>query len=53
VALFGTVLWENRKAPASGEWVRTFAIITTDATEMRDSDGHISGADDHPNGRSS
>ncbi len=26
-------LWENWKDPASGEWVRTFAIITTDANE--------------------
>jgi putative SOS response-associated peptidase YedK len=26
-------LWENWKEPASGEWVRTFAIITTDANE--------------------
>ena len=25
-------LWENWKDPTSGEWVRTFAIITTDAT---------------------
>ena len=27
-------LWENWKNPATGEWVRTFAIITTDANEM-------------------
>ena len=27
-------LWENWKEPTSGEWVRTFAIITTDANEM-------------------
>jgi SOS response associated peptidase (SRAP) len=27
-------IWENWKAPASGEWVRTFAIITTDANEL-------------------
>ena len=27
-------LWENWKDPASGEWVRTFAIITTDANEL-------------------
>jgi putative SOS response-associated peptidase YedK len=26
-------IWENWKEPASGEWVRTFAIITTDANE--------------------
>jgi SOS response associated peptidase (SRAP) len=26
-------LWENRKNPSSGEWIRTFAIITTDANE--------------------
>jgi len=27
-------LWENWKDPATGEWVRTFTIITTDANEM-------------------
>jgi putative SOS response-associated peptidase YedK len=27
-------LWENWKDPVSGEWVRTFAIITTDANEL-------------------
>jgi putative SOS response-associated peptidase YedK len=27
-------LWENCKDPTSGEWVRTFAIITTDANEL-------------------
>jgi putative SOS response-associated peptidase YedK len=27
-------LWENWKAPASGEWIRTFAVITTDANEL-------------------
>jgi hypothetical protein len=27
-------LWENWKDPATGEWVRTFAIITTDANEL-------------------
>jgi putative SOS response-associated peptidase YedK len=27
-------LWENWKDPTSGEWIRTFAIITTDANEM-------------------
>jgi len=27
-------LWENWKDPTSGEWTRTFAIITTDANEM-------------------
>jgi len=27
-------LWENWKDPTSGEWVRTFAIITTDANEI-------------------
>ncbi len=27
-------LWENRKDPRSGEWIRTFAIITTDANEL-------------------
>jgi putative SOS response-associated peptidase YedK len=27
-------IWENWKDPTSGEWVRTFAIITTDANEL-------------------
>jgi putative SOS response-associated peptidase YedK len=27
-------LWENWKDPASGDWIRTFALITTDANEM-------------------
>ena len=27
-------LWENWKDPSTGEWIRTFAIITTDANEM-------------------
>ena len=27
-------LWETGSAPTSGEWVRTFAIITTDANEL-------------------
>jgi putative SOS response-associated peptidase YedK len=27
-------IWENWKDPASGEWVRTFAIITTEANEL-------------------
>src|SRR5438477_836833 len=27
-------VWENWKEPASGEWIRTFAIVTTDANEM-------------------
>jgi putative SOS response-associated peptidase YedK len=27
-------IWENWKDPASGEWLRTFAIITTDANEL-------------------
>ena len=27
-------LWENWKDPQSGEWVRTFTIITTDANEL-------------------
>ncbi len=27
-------LWENWKDPRSGEWVRTFAVITTDANEL-------------------
>jgi putative SOS response-associated peptidase YedK len=27
-------LWENWKNPNTGEWVRTFAVITTDANEL-------------------
>ncbi len=27
-------LWENWKEPASGEWICTFVIITTDANEL-------------------
>jgi putative SOS response-associated peptidase YedK len=27
-------LWENWRDPTSGEWVRTFAAITTDADEL-------------------
>jgi SOS response associated peptidase (SRAP) len=27
-------VWENWKEPSSGEWLRTFAIITTDANEL-------------------
>jgi putative SOS response-associated peptidase YedK len=27
-------IWENWKQPASGEWLRTFAIVTTDANEL-------------------
>jgi putative SOS response-associated peptidase YedK len=27
-------LWENWKDPTSGEWIRTFAIIPTDANEL-------------------
>ena len=27
-------LWENWKDPASGEWIRTFAVITTDANAL-------------------
>ena len=27
-------LWENWKEPKSGEWIRTFAVITTDANEL-------------------
>jgi putative SOS response-associated peptidase YedK len=27
-------LWENWKEPASGEWIRTFAIISADANEL-------------------
>jgi hypothetical protein len=28
------VLCENWRDPASGEWIRTFAIITTEANEL-------------------
>jgi putative SOS response-associated peptidase YedK len=27
-------IWENWRDPASGEWIRTFAIITTDSNEL-------------------
>ena len=27
-------IWENWKDPASGEWIRTFAVITTDANAL-------------------
>ena len=27
-------LWENWKEPATGEWIRTFTIVTTDANEL-------------------
>src|SRR5215212_449460 len=27
-------LWENWKDPATGEWIRTFTILTTDANEL-------------------
>jgi putative SOS response-associated peptidase YedK len=27
-------IWENWKQPATGEWIRTFAVITTDANEL-------------------
>jgi putative SOS response-associated peptidase YedK len=27
-------VWENWKEPRTGEWIRTFAIITTDANEL-------------------
>ena len=27
-------LWENWKDPASGDWIRTFVIITTDANAL-------------------
>jgi putative SOS response-associated peptidase YedK len=34
-ASFGIAgIWENWKEPASGEWIRTFAIVTTDANSM-------------------
>ena len=27
-------IWENWKEPISSEWIRTFAIITTDSNEL-------------------
>jgi putative SOS response-associated peptidase YedK len=27
-------IWENWKDPSTGDWVRTFAIITTDANSL-------------------
>jgi putative SOS response-associated peptidase YedK len=34
-AAFGIAgLWENWKDPATGDWIRTFAVITTNANEM-------------------
>jgi putative SOS response-associated peptidase YedK len=27
-------LWENWKDPASGAWIRTFAVITSDANDL-------------------
>jgi putative SOS response-associated peptidase YedK len=27
-------IWENWKEPTSGEWLRSFAIITTEANEL-------------------
>jgi SOS response associated peptidase (SRAP) len=27
-------IWENWKEPAGDEWIRTFAIITTDANSL-------------------
>ena len=27
-------MWENWKEPSSSDWIRTFAIITTDANEL-------------------
>ena len=27
-------IWENWKAPATGEWIRTVAIVTTDANAL-------------------
>jgi putative SOS response-associated peptidase YedK len=27
-------VWENWQEPTSGEWIRTFAIITTDSNEL-------------------
>jgi putative SOS response-associated peptidase YedK len=27
-------IWENWKSPSTGEWIRTFAVITTDANDL-------------------
>jgi hypothetical protein len=27
-------VWENWKDPASGEWIRTFAVVTTDGNSL-------------------
>ena len=27
-------IWENWKEPRSGDWIRTFAVITTDANQL-------------------
>ena len=34
VAVRSRGLWENWKNPATGEWIRTFCIITTAANEL-------------------
>src|SRR3954471_7938563 len=43
-------LWENWKDPPSGEWIRTFTIITTEANdlvrELHDRMPVVIGADD-------
>ena len=36
-APFGVAgLWENWKDPASGEWIRAFTVITTNANMVAD-----------------
>jgi putative SOS response-associated peptidase YedK len=44
-------IWENWKDPGSGGWVRTFAIITTDANsqvaDIHDRMPLILGSEDH------
>src|SRR6516164_5387258 len=34
LAVWHRGLWENWKDPATGEWVRTFAILTTPANDL-------------------
>jgi putative SOS response-associated peptidase YedK len=34
IAVRSCRIWENWKDPASGDWIRTFAIVTTDSNEL-------------------
>jgi putative SOS response-associated peptidase YedK len=40
VLAFDSGLWENWKDPASGEWMRTFAIITAGRRDSRSHAAH-------------